>query len=130
VRRGYGMFSVRGAITVEIDSANEILESTKELLERIIVANSIKIEEIISIIFSCTRDIKSTYPAEAARNIGILSAGLLCLQEMYVEKSMEKCIRILMLVNGERSQKSINHIFLREAIKLRPDIMQDFDKIY
>jgi chorismate mutase len=124
------MFSIRGAIKIDIDNVNEVLSSTKELLEKIIAINTIKLEDIVSIIFSCTRDIKSVYPAEAARNIGIVNAGLLCLQEMYVEKSMEKCIRILMLVNGKRNQKSIKHIFLREAIKLRPEFMQDFDKIY
>lgn len=124
------MFSVRGAITIENDNSVEVLDGTKELLDRILKANSIIIENIVSIIFSCTRDIKSVYPAEAAREMGIKNAGLLCLQEMYVEKSMEKCIRILMLVNGEKNQEDVKHIFLREAVKLRPDIMQDFDKIY
>jgi chorismate mutase len=124
------MYSIRGAITVNNDMRKEILESTKELLEKIITINSIDIEDIITIIFSCTSDLKSAYPAEAARNIGITSAGLLCLQEMNVENSMRKCIRILLLVNGEISQNKAKHVFLRDAVKLRPDIMQDFDKIY
>lgn len=124
------MFSIRGAITVKNDSINEIIDSTSELLEKIISYNSIEIKDIISIIFSCTKDIKSAYPAVAARNMGIVYAGLMCLQEMDVEGSMEKCIRILMMVNGEGNQERVRHIFLRDAVKLRPDIMQDFDKIY
>jgi chorismate mutase len=124
------MFSIRGAITVENDIIQEVLDSTKELLEKIMEVNSINIEDIISITFSCTRDIRSTYPAEAARNIGIIDAGLLCLQEMYVENSLERCIRILMLVEGPKRQKSVKHIYMREAAKLRPDIVQDSEDIY
>ena len=116
------MFSVRGAITVEDDSIDEVLFNTKELIKKILEKNSICKDDIISIIFSCTKDIKSTYPAQAARDMGIVHAGLLCLAEMYVEKSMEKCIRILMFVNGEKSQYSVKHVFLKEAVKLRPDI--------
>lgn len=124
------MFSVRGAITVHNDIAQEIIDSTKELLEKILKYNTITMENIIAITFSTTKDLKCAYPAQAARNMGIVSAGLLCLQEMEVTNSMEKCIRVLMLVNGEVSQKNVKHVFLREAVKLRSDIMQDFDKIY
>ena len=127
------MFSVRGAITIENDNIDEVLFSTKELIKKILQMNLICKDDIISIIFSCTKDIKSAYPAQAARDIGITYAGLLCLTEMYVERSMEKCIRILMLVNGEKSQNSVKHIYLKDAVKLRPDInynLQDFNKIY
>lgn len=127
------MFSVRGATTVENDNIDEVLFNTNKLINKILETNSICKDDIISIIFTCTKDIKSTYPAQAARDIGIVHAGLLCLCEMYVEKSLEKCIRILMFVKGEISQNSVKHIFLKEAVKLRPDItenVQDFNKIY
>jgi chorismate mutase len=124
------MFSVRGAITVEVDEKEEILKAAEELLSKILKYNNIAIENIISIIFSCTRDLKSAYPSEAARNMGIKYASLLCLQEMYVEGSMEKCIRVLMYVNGEKKQNEVKHIFLRKAVELRPDLMKEFKEIY
>jgi chorismate mutase len=124
------MYAVRGATTVENDDKEEILISTTKLIETMLQSNSIIIEDIISMLFTCTRDIKSSYPSEAARNLGITHAGLLCFQEMYVEGSMEKCIRILMLVNGEIQQKDVKHIFLNRAVSLRPDLMQGFNSIY
>ena len=124
------MFSIRGAITVEEDTENDIITSTEELLKKIIKANAVDLENIVSIVFSSTTDLKSAYPAKAARQIGILNAGLLCLQEMQVNGSMNKCIRVLMHLNGEASQKNAKHIFLREAVKLRPDLKQDFDEKY
>lgn len=120
------MFSIRGAITIEEDSRREILEASDELLREIIRKNGIEIEDIISIIFSSTRDVSSAYPAEAARAIGITSAGLMCLQEMYVEGSLEKCIRVLLLACGEKEQNEAKHVYLRKASSLRPDLMQEF----
>lgn len=120
------MFAVRGATTVECDNKEEILSSTTELIEKMLKNNNINIEDIVSVIFTCTRDIKSSYPSVAARNLGIIHAGLLCFQEMYVEGSMEKCIRILMHVNGEKKQREVKHIFLNRAVSLRPDLMQGF----
>ena len=122
------MFSIRGAITVEKDNESDIISSTEELLKKIIKINAIHSEDIVSIIFSCTTDLQSAYPAKAARQLGILNAGLLCLQEMQVNGSMNKCIRVLMHINGELSQKNAKHVFLREAVKLRPDLKQDFDE--
>jgi chorismate mutase len=124
------MFSIRGAITVEKDTENDIISSADELLKKMMKANSIDIDEIVSIVFSCTNDLKAAYPAKAARQLGILNAGLLCLQEMQVNGSMDKCIRVLMHINGEISQKNVKHIFLRDAVKLRPDLKQDFDEKY
>jgi chorismate mutase len=124
------MFAVRGATTVENDDKDEILSATNELVSRMLEDNNINVDDIISIIFTCTRDLKSVYPSKAVRDMGIVYAGLLCFQEMYVENSMEKCIRVLMHVNGSEAQKNVSHIFLREAINLRPDLMQEFKKKY
>lgn len=120
------MFSIRGAITIEEDSRKEILEASDELLREIIRRNEIVTEDIISVIFSSTRDVSSAYPAEAARAIGINHAGLMCLQEMHVEGSLDKCIRVLTLVRGDRMQDEAKHVYLRKASSLRPDLMQEF----
>ncbi|SKA83178.1 chorismate mutase [Caloramator quimbayensis] len=116
------MYCIRGATTIENDNKEDVLSCTEDLLKKIIDANDIKIENIISIIFSCTRDITSAYPAEAARNMGIVRAGLMCLQEMYVEKSLEKCIRVLMFVDKDIKQEEAKHIYINGAKDLRKDL--------
>jgi monofunctional chorismate mutase len=120
------MYAVRGATTVDADSKLEINEAAKELILKIIQKNEISIDDIISIIFTCTRDLKSAYPAEAARELGIKYAGLLCLQEMYVENSLERCIRMMVQVNEEKSQNDVKHIYLKNAVNLRRDLLQEF----
>lgn len=120
------MYSVRGATTVEVDSKLEIHEAVKELILKIIEINNFSLNNIISIIFTCTKDLTSAYPAEAARDLGIKHAGLLCVQEMYVENSLKKCIRLMIQVNEEKSQNEVKHIYLRKAKNLRSDLLQEF----
>lgn len=120
------MYSIRGATTIDFDNKDEIINETENLINEMIIKNNVNKDSIISIIFTATKDIKSAYPAEAARKIGIKYAGLLCFQEMYVENSLEKCIRILMLINEDKAQSDVKHIFLRKAKNLRPDLMKEF----
>lgn len=118
------MVSVRGAIVIEENTRESILKGTKDVLEQMIMNNTIDIESIISIIFSATRDLTASYPAPVARELGIFDASLLCVQEMYVENSMAMCIRILMNVNKECCQKDIKHVYLNGAENLRPDLIK------
>jgi len=116
------MVSIRGAIVIEENSKDCIINRTRELLNKIIEGNNINIEEITSILFSATKDITAAYPAIAARDLGIVNAGLLCFQEMYVENSLKMCIRILMNVDNTKKQKDVKHIYLNGAEILRPDL--------
>jgi chorismate mutase len=116
------MIAIRGAITVEEDSKEAILEGTELMLRSIIDENNLDDHEIISIVFSATKDLTRVYPAVAARNLGITCASLLCVQEMYVEDSLKKCLRILMHVEKNLLQKEIKHVYLRDAKILRPDL--------
>lgn len=116
------MISIRGAITVKENTESDILESTKVLLLSILESNNISNEDIISIYFTATKDLTKAYPAVAARHIGLTECSLSCVQEMFVEGSMEMCVRVQMLVNIDCCQKDAKHIYLREAKKLRPDI--------
>jgi chorismate mutase len=116
------LVSIRGAITIDENIGDNILKNTKELLEEIMASNNLLNEDIISIIFSATKDITAVYPAVAAREVGITEASLLCVQEMNVDNSLKLCIRILMHVNKDCCQKDIKHIYLKEAKKLRPDL--------
>ncbi len=117
--------SIRGAITVEKNSKECIIENTRLLLEDIIKSNDLLLENIVSVIFTATKDIDAVYPAVAAREIGIVQAGLMCMQEMYVEGSLEMCVRVLVNVECDRKQKNMRHIYLKGAVKLRPDLLKN-----
>jgi monofunctional chorismate mutase len=116
------MISIRGAIVAEHNTRETILLRTKELLEEIIKTNTLELEDIVSIIFTTTKDLTAVYPAVAAREIGVVETSLLCVQEMYVENSMEMCVRVLLHVNSNKKQKEAKHIYLNGAESLRPDI--------
>ncbi len=114
--------SIRGAVTVEADDKELIYEATAEMMKEIIGANHVKTEDIVSIVFTATNDITKAYPAVAVRNMGITGAALMCLQEMYVEGSLRKCIRVMVTVEGDYDRKDLKHAYLRGAQVLRPDL--------
>ncbi len=119
------MRGIRGAITIPEDKAEEVLQATTEVLQEIICQNEIDIEDIASIIFTTTADIKSAFPAAAARVMGLHLVPLMCSQEIEVPGSMPLCIRLLVHVNTRKSQSEINHIYLRDAAKLRKDLIKN-----
>jgi len=114
--------AIRGAITVENNNETDILTATRELLNSIIKENNISKDDVISIIFTATRDLDAVYPAVAARQIGFTDVALMCTNEMYVPGSLEKCIRVMMHVNSDKKNNELNHIYLKGAKILRPDI--------
>ncbi len=113
---------IRGATTIEKDQEDEILAATIELLQVIKQENKIDIEDIASILFTTTSDIKSAFPALAARKIGWDKVPLLCFQEIEVPGALSRCIRVLMHVNTDKKQDEIKHIYLKDARQLRKDI--------
>lgn len=116
--------TIRGAITIENNDVQEVYSATAQMLNEIIKENEIDISDIISITFTATRDIDCAYPAVAARQIGITEASLMCFQELYVVGSLPMCIRAMVMVNSNKSQKEMQHIYLKGAQKLRPDIVK------
>jgi chorismate mutase len=112
---------LRGATTVEENTAEAILTATRELLERIVEANDLKAEEVASVIFTTTPDLTAAFPAKAAREMGWHDLALLDTQEISVPGSLERCIRVLIHWNTERSAAEIRHVYLRGAQTLRPD---------
>ena len=115
---------IRGATTVEVDEALEVLSATGELLESILSANQLKdFDEVVSAIFTTTADLSSTFPAEAARELGMHQVPLLCASEIPVPESMPRCIRVLLHVNTTKPQSEMVHVYLRDAQRLRPDVM-------
>lgn len=115
---------VRGATTVESNDREEILAATRELLALMIRQNSIEKTDVASAQFSTTPDLDAEFPALAARQIGWCDVPLLCGHEMQVPGSLEKCIRILLHWNTDKTQKDIQHIYHRGAERLRPDLCE------
>jgi chorismate mutase len=114
---------IRGAITVESNSKEAILAAAHELLGEMIRANDIAKEDVASGYFTTTPDLNAEFPAVVARNgFGWSNVALMCGHEMAVPGSLAMCLRILLHVNTERSQEQINHIYLRGATVLRPDL--------
>ncbi|NLK44651.1 MAG: chorismate mutase [Tissierellia bacterium] len=114
--------AIRGATTVENNTAESILEATRELLVEIERNNNIDRDRVISIIFSSTSDLDKVYPAKAARQLGYINAALMCFNELNVVGSIDKCIRVMILYNSDLEQKEVKHIYLKEAKALRPDL--------
>jgi chorismate mutase len=114
---------IRGATSVDADVSEQVREATRELIEEILKRNEITdFDDVISAVFTTTPDLVSAFPAEAARHIGMTTVPLLCALEIPVAGSMQKCIRILLHVNSDRKPAEIEHVYLREAEKLRPDM--------
>jgi chorismate mutase len=116
--------AVRGAITVRANTEEEISSATVELLRSIIEANAIAVDDIVSVLFTVTKDINAQFPATAARGLGWKLVPMICSYEIDVKKSIKKCIRVLLTFNSNKKQEDIHHQYLRDAEKLRTDLVQ------
>lgn len=116
---------VRGATTVDVNTAEAIISATRELLLALVEVNEITPDQIASIIFTTTRDLNATFPAVAARELGWVHVPLLCAHEMDVPGAPRGVVRVLLHVNTEKSPQEIRHIYLRGARILRPEFGQD-----
>lgn len=115
---------IRGATTINEDNPAEVVAATRELLEALWRENNFRPDDIASILFTVTSDIRSAFPAEVARQMGWGLVPLLCFQEIEVEGSIPLCIRVLITINTDKRQDEICHVYLREAMKLRPDLVK------
>ena len=111
---------IRGATTVTENTPQHILNETQTLLEALISENNVFIHDIASIFFSVTNDLNADFPAKAAREMGLEHTPLLCMTEIPVPNSLTKCIRILIHVNTKKSNRELKHIYLKDAVRLRP----------
>ncbi len=115
---------VRGATTVESNDRDEILTATRQLLAMMIRLNEMEAADVASAIFSCTHDLNAEFPALAARQLGWLDVPLICTHEVNVPGSLPCCIRILLHWNTTKSQDDIQHVYIKGATKLRPDLSE------
>lgn len=117
--------AVRGATTVRADEPALIREAVTELLEAILDDNDIVPADVISAVFTATPDLVSEFPAHAARLFGWTDIPLLCAQELPVEGALPRCIRVLLHAETRRARNEIRHVYLRDAILLRADLLSD-----
>jgi chorismate mutase len=114
--------AVRGATTVDQDTAPAITERVVALLRQILERNGLEEDDIISILFTATDDIVSTFPATAARSMGLGAVPLICARELAIVGSVPRCIRVMLHVTTERSRHDIHHVYLEGAHGLRDDL--------
>jgi chorismate mutase len=113
---------IRGATSVDANDADAIITATRELLECIVSANDLSVEDVVSVVFTATPDLGAAYPARAAREMGWVNTPLLCMQEMAVVGSLPRCIRVLVFWNTDLSSDRVQHVYLGAARALRPDL--------
>jgi chorismate mutase len=113
---------VRGATTVQENTKEAILQATRQMMALMIRRNQIESADVASVTFTVTKDINAEFPALAARQMGWLEVPLLCGYEIDVPGSLQKCVRVMVLWNTTKKQSEIQHVYIHDAVRLRPDL--------
>ncbi len=116
--------AVRGAIQVDANERNDILQGTSELVTEVLARNGIEPADLISIVFTATPDLTADFPAYAARLLGLVDVPLLCTTEIAVPGAMPRVLRLMAHVETARPRAEIRHVYLRGAAALRTDLPQ------
>jgi chorismate mutase len=116
--------AVRGAIQVDADGREEILDGATELVSEVLHRNAIDPADLISIVFTATPDLTAEFPAYAARQLGLVDVPLLCATEIAVPGAMPRVLRLLAHVETDRHRDEVRHVYLRGAAALRTDLPQ------
>lgn len=116
------LVALRGATTCSDDTPEQVIEATSELLTEMFERNLVDPADLVSIVFTATPDLTSSFPAEAARALGIADVPLLCAQEMAVPGAVARCIRVLAHLYSTRDRSVLQHVYLRGAEGLRRDL--------
>lgn len=115
----------RGATTISENNEQEIMEETRKLVLEMVEQNKINPTDISHVLFSVTDDINAAFPAKVARELpGWTHVPVMCMKEIDVSKSLKLCIRVMLIARTDLKQDEIEHIFLNNAIKLRPDLIK------
>lgn len=111
--------AIRGATTVKENSKDAIINATTDLLLEIVRANDLAVAEIAAAWFSTTIDLNAEFPALAIRKLGWMNVGMLCAHEMSVPNSLPQCIRVLILINTNKTPEDLAYVYLKGAVGLR-----------
>ncbi len=117
-----GLLALRGAITCDEDTKDEIDAKTQLLVKEMMSRNDITHDDLVSIIFTATEDLTATFPATGARALGLGDVPLLCMRELNVRGGMPRCIRVLFHFNTDHSRDELRHVYLGDARTLRDDL--------
>ncbi|PTX59907.1 chorismate mutase [Melghirimyces profundicolus] len=116
---------IRGATTVSANEEQSVLDATRELLEAIVAKNRIQPDDIASVFITMSPDLNATFPARAIRAMtGWEAVPLMCASEIDVPGALSRCIRLMVLVNTDRTPSEIRHVYLGKARRLRPDLAE------
>jgi len=113
---------VRGATTVDADTAEQITARVQTLVQEMLDRNGVDKDDLISIVFTATDDIHAAFPATVARGIGLGDVPLLCARELDITGGTPLCVRVLMHLSTERSRSELHHVYLEGARALRDDL--------
>jgi chorismate mutase len=116
--------AIRGATTVDADTEEEIRVRTQSLITAILERNELAVDDLVSVIFTSTPDLTATFPATAARAIGLDDVPLLGSQEIAVPGALGQCIRVLVHCYSDRPKSEIHHVYLEGARVLRADLAE------
>ena len=116
--------AIRGAVQLDADERDHLLASVDELIREILGQNQLDTDDLVSMIFTATPDLRSEFPALAARQLGIGDVPLLCAQELDIEAAMPRVIRVLVHAETDRAKAEVRHVYLRGAAALRRDLAQ------
>lgn len=114
--------AVRGATQVEVDDREQVLAASRELVTLVLEKNGLTADDLISVLFTATRDLASVAPALAARQLGLDEVALICAQEMWVEGSLPRVIRLLAHVETDLPRADITNVYLNGTEVLRRDV--------
>jgi chorismate mutase len=115
------LFALRGATSVERNDSKDILHATSELMKAIMERNALSPQDVVSCLFTATRDLNAEFPAVAARALGFDRVPLLCAQEIPVPRSMPRVIRVLIHYHAAEDHEPA-HVYLGDARALRADL--------
>ncbi|MBS1836925.1 MAG: chorismate mutase [Actinobacteria bacterium] len=116
------VLALRGATTLDIDEEAHLLDRVRELLTRMLEANSIEPLDVISVLFTATPDIHSAFPAKAARQLGMGDVPLICAQELDIAGAKPLCVRVMLHFNSTLDRSALHHVYLGDARDLRDDL--------
>lgn len=116
--------AIRGATTLDLDEREHLHQRTQELVEAVVAANTLATDDIVSVIFTCTPDIVSDFPAAAARELGFGAVPLMCAQEMAVPGALPLVVRLMIHAETPLARDEITHVYLHDAVSLRRDLAQ------
>lgn len=119
------LIALRGATTVSADDPSLLTDATQELLRALLSRNALEASQVVSAFFTCTADLTSAYPAQAARDMGWRLVPMMCAAELPVRGALPRCIRVLLHVEAAAGGASPRHVYLRDAIALRGDLEGD-----